>query len=554
MNFLIRISNYTNDPIRKIRIMKNLYKSVLLILAVSGTFITKSQVTDLNSYPGASSVILLDFNGHALSGTMWNTNGAFTCNSSGLNDAAITEVFNRVAEDYRPFNINVTTNETKYNSAPYNRRMRVVITTSNSWYGSGAGGVAYINSFSWGDNTPCFVFSALLGYNTKNIAEAASHEAGHTFGLRHQSSYNSACVKLSDYHWGQGTGEIGWAPIMGAGYNQNMTLWNSGPNSLGCGVIQNDLSVITNATNGFGYRTDDNTDTYATATTVTFNSSGQATISGVIEKTDDKDLFKFIVPTFARFQLDAIPYNVGTGNSGSDLDLQVEVLDGSYASVGTYNPGNLLSSVIDTFISAGTYYIRVDGKGNIYAPEYGSLGSYSLQATYTATEILPIHRLELRGRLDGDMHTLSWLIDVDEHVMKQVIEVSNNGINFTPLDQPNNVLRNYSYHPLDTRPLLYRMHVTFDNLKEYYSNVIAIRPGKAVKPQLVGNTISGNYITVNSPANYHYQVIDQSGRMLLKGIVEKGYSSVGLGSIHTGIYIIRFTDGEQQWSEKFIKR
>ncbi|HEX6171136.1 MAG TPA: zinc-dependent metalloprotease [Chitinophagaceae bacterium] len=534
--------------------MKNLYKFVLLILALSGSLISKSQVTDLNSYPGASNVILLDFNGYAVSGTMWNTNGAFTCNSSGLNDAAITEVFNRVAEDYRPFNINVTTNETKYNSAPYNKRMRVVITTSNSWYGSGAGGVAYINSFTWGDNTPCFVFSALLGYNTKNIAEAASHEAGHTFGLRHQSSYNASCVKLSDYHWGQGTGEIGWAPIMGAGYNQNMTLWNSGPNSLGCGVIQNDLSVITNATNGFGYRTDDNTDNYATATTVTFNSSGQATISGVIEKTDDKDLFKFIVPTFSRFQLDAIPYNVGTGNSGSDLDLQVEVLDGSYASIGTYNPGNLLSSVVDTFISAGTYYIRVDGKGNIYAPEYGSLGSYSLQATYTDAEILPIRRLELRGRLDGDMHTLSWLIDADEHVMKQVIEVSNNGINFTPLDQPNNFLRNYSYHPLDTRPLLYRMHVTFDNLKEYYSNVIAIRPGKAVKPQLVGNTISGNNVTVNSPANYHYQVIDQSGRMLLKGMLQKGYSSIGLGSIHTGIYIIRFTDGEQQWSEKFIKR
>jgi hypothetical protein len=42
--------------------------------------------------------------------------------------------------------------------------------------------------------------------------------------------------------------------------------------------------------------------------------------------------------------------------------------------------------------------------------------------------------------------------------------------------------------------------------------------------------------------------------MLSKGTVEKGYSSVGIGSIHTGIYIIRFTDEEQQWSEKFIKR
>jgi len=534
--------------------MKNLYKFVLMVLVLLGTLLTSAQVTNLNSYPTATSVIFLDFDGHNVSGTMWNTNGAFTCNSSGLSDAAITEVFNRVAEDYRPFNINVTTNEAKYNSATYNKRMRVVITTSNEWYGSGAGGVAYVNSFTWGDNSPCFVFSALLGYNIKNIAEAASHEAGHTLGLRHQSSYDAACVKISDYNWGQGAGEIGWAPIMGAGYNENMTLWNNGPNSLGCNVIQNDLSVITNATNGFGYRVDDNTDVYATATVASFNSSNQLTVSGVIEKTDDKDLFKFTMPTFGRFQLSAVPYNVGTGNSGSDLDLQVEVLDGSYASIGTYNPGNLLSSVIDTFINAGTYYIRIDGKGNIYAPEYGSLGSYSLQATYTDGTLLPIRRLELRGRLDGDLHTLSWLIDADEHMMKQVIEVSNNGINFTPFDQPNNSLRTFSYRPLDNHPLLYRMHVTFDNLKEFYSNVIAIRQGKAVKPQLVGNMISGNNVTVNSPANYLYQIIDQSGRILSKGTVEKGFSSVDLGSIHTGIYIIRFTDGEQQWSEKFIKK
>jgi len=534
--------------------MKNLYKSVLIVLALSGTFIAKSQINDLNSYSSASAVLYLDFDGHYVAGTMWNVNGAFTCNSSGLSDAAITEIFNRVAEDYRPFNINVTTNESKYTSAPFNKRMRVVITTSNEWYGSGAGGVAYVNSFKWGDNSPCFVFSALLGMDSKMIAEAASHEAGHTFGLRHQSSYNASCVKISDYNWGQGTGEIGWAPIMGAAYNQNMSLWNSGPSSLGCGVIQPDLTVITDPANGFGYRTDDYTDNYATATVSSFDANGQFTISGVVEKNDDKDLFKFTMPTFGRLQLNAVPYNVGTSNLGSDLDLQVEVLDGSYATVGTYNPGNLLSSVIDSFISAGTYYLRVDGKGNIYAPEYGSLGSYSLQAIYTDSELLPIRRLELRGRLEGDMHSLSWLIDADEPVMKQVIEVSNNGINFTPLDLPNNSLRTYSYRPLDNRPLLYRIHVTFDNLKEYYSNTIAIRQGRSAKPQLVGNTITGTNLTVNSPGNYHYQIIDQSGRMLSKGTIEKGYSSITPGNINTGIYIIRFSDSYEQWSEKFIKR
>jgi hypothetical protein len=99
-------------------------------------------------------------------------------------------------------------------------------------------------------------------------------------------------------------------------------LWNSGPNSLGCGVIQNDLTVITNATNGFGFRTDDHTDVYSTATVASFDANGQFTISGVVEKTDDKDLFKFTMPTFGRLQLNAIPYNVGTSNLGSDLDLQ----------------------------------------------------------------------------------------------------------------------------------------------------------------------------------------------------------------------------------------
>ena len=341
---------------------------------------------------------------------------------------------------------------------------------------------------------------------------------------------------------------------MGAAYYQNMSLWNSGPNSLGCNIIQSDLSVITNSTNGFGYRADDHTDAYATATNPTFDANGQFVISGVVERTDDKDLFKFTMPAFGRLQLNAIPYNVGTGNSGSDLDLQVEFLDGSHASIGTYNPGNLLSSLVDTFINAGTYYIRVDGQGNIYAPEYGSLGSYSIQATFTDGNILPVRRFELSGRLDGEIHLLNWLIDADDPLLKQVIEVSNNGIDFTPLDQPNNALRTYSYHPLNNRPLLYRLHVTFENLKELYSNAIAIRPGKSVKPQLASNIIGGSNLIVGSPGNYHYQIIDQSGRMLSKGTIEKGYSSINPGNMNTGIYIIRFSDSYEQWSEKFIKR
>jgi hypothetical protein len=540
--------------IRKILVMKNLLKSGILMLTMLSAVISKAQVPVLNSYPSASAVVLLDFDGHTVAGTTWNVNGPFTCNGAGLTSAQITEVFNRVAEDYRPFNINVTTNEAVFAAAPLTRRIRIVITTSHEWYGTAAGGVAYINSFSWGNNSPAFVFSALHGFNIKNISEATAHEAGHTMGLRHQATYDAACVKLSDYNWGQGTGEIGWAPIMGAGYNQNMTLWHSGPSSIGCNNLQTDLTVITNATNGFGYRADDHTNTIATATNSVFDASNQFLINGVVERTDDKDLFKFTMPVFGRFQLNAIPYNVGTGNAGSDLDLQVEFVDGTYATVGSYNPGNILSSVIDTLINAGTYYLRIDGKGNLYAPEYGSLGSYSLQGSYIDANFLPLRRLELKGKMDGEFHSLSWLIDADEKISKQVLEVSADGRNFIALEQPNSQLRNFSYRPLDNRPLRYRLHITLDNQKEHYSNVITIRTGKIVKPQLIENTISGNILNISSPENYEFQVIDASGRIIKKGNVEKGFSSVSAGPVISGMYIIRFSNGKEQWTEKFIKQ
>ena len=342
--------------------MKNFFKQGLLMLALTGTLTTHAQVPQLNSYPSATAVMFLDFDGHTVDGTSWNYNGPIYCGTSGLNNTQITTVFNRVAEDYRPFNINITTDSTRYLAAPATSRMRVILTDSSSWYGS-AGGVAFVGSFTWGDDTPCFVFSALLGHTIKRCAEAASHEAGHTLGLFHQSSYDVNCVKISDYNAGTGTGEIGWAPIMGVGYSQNLTLWNNGPNSFGCTNYQSDLDILT-TTNGFSYRTDDHAATFAAATNTPFVSN-QFNIAGVIERNTDLDLIKFTQPGLGSFQLNAVPYNVGVNNAGSDLDLQVTLYNSVQTQLNTYNPGTLLSSVIDTTLNPGTYYLKIEGKGNV---------------------------------------------------------------------------------------------------------------------------------------------------------------------------------------------
>ncbi len=532
--------------------MKNYLRLTLVITLLSAATMLKAQVPVFSSYPLADSAVLfLDFDGHTVENTAWNVDDPIVCSGSGLDNTKITEIFNRVAEDYRPFNINVTTDSTKYWGAQADRRMRVVVTVSSEWYGS-AGGVAWTNSFIWGDNTPCFVFSALLNYNTKNISEACAHEAGHTLGLYHQAVYNASCGMTSPYNYGQGLGEIGWAPIMGVGYYQNFTVWHNGPNAYGCTNYQNELLVLT-TTNGFDYRKDDHKATFDSATNAPFVSN-QFTVSGVVERNTDQDLIKFSQPALGRFRLNAIPYNVGTGNSGSDLDLQVTLYNSSFTQLNVYNPGALLNSVIDSNLNAGVYYIKVEGRGNVYAPNYASLGSYSLQGSFIAGA-LPLHRLELRGQLNGDLHQLNWIIDADEQVAEQVVEISTDGRSFGPVTQPANIDRAYAYRPNLTGPVQYRLHVTFDNGRDYYSNVVTLRnTGTNPRPRVINTVVNSNTIEVSSPASYEYLVYDLNGKTLAQGKLQTGSNMISAPGMTGGMYIIRFTNGTEQWIDKLIKQ
>lgn len=530
--------------------MKNLIRSALMVLLSISTLIAKSQVPIYSSYPSATAVIFLDFDGQTVDNTSWNTSGPIYCGASGLTNSQITEIFNRVSEDYRPFNVNITTDSTVYWAAPATMRTRVILTVTSSWYGS-AGGVSFVGSFTWGDDTPCFVFTALLNYNTKNISEAAAHEAGHTLGLYHQASYDASCNKITDYNSGQGTGEIGWAPIMGVGYSKNFTLWNNGPNSFGCTNYQSDLDVITSS-NGFTYRTDDYSSSFSSAYVATF-ANNQFNVNGIIERNTDQDMFKFTIPTYGEFTLNAIPYNVGTGDAGSDLDMQVSLYDYSQNLLNVYNPGTLLSSVIDTTLGAGIYYLKVEGKGNIYAPNYASLGSYSLKGGFVANAPLALRKLELNGTVNDDKHILSWQIDADENIVSQVLETSTDGVHFTSLVQPDNTARNYSYVPTNPGTIQYRLNVTFDNGHQYYSNVVVLKQNSITqRPRLAGNLITSGIITVNSPGNFTYMVFDLTGKTVNKGLLTNGVNTINSYGLKSGMYVIRFADTDHQWTDKLM--
>ena len=327
-----------------------------------------------NSLPGAVAVAYLDMDGQIVSGTQWLSGGTITAGgiASSFTQAQMTEIWRRTAEDYSPFQINVTTDEAVYLAAPTNRRIRCIITPDNEWYGA-AGGVAYINSFTWTGDTPCWVFSDQLANTARYIAEACSHEIGHTLGLLHDGRISPS----EGYYQGHGSGEVGWAPIMGVGYYQLLVQWSRGE-YLSANNKEDDLAIITTQ-NGFTYRGDQQPGTPSGAPALTANGTSVSG-SGIIETGSDADTFAFTT-TGGTVSLSAL----GDATS-QNLDLLAEIVDANGNVLASSNPDTLTDAAVSTSLAAGTYYVRVSGVGR-GAPladgysDYGSLGQYTISGT-----------------------------------------------------------------------------------------------------------------------------------------------------------------------------
>jgi len=356
----------------------------------------------LQSRPGAAAVLYLDFEGDLQAGVDgpvtypdWNGGVAFNPAASALSGSEITEVWNRVKEDYWPFNINVTTVKSDYLAAAVGRRMRVIITPTDT-ASPGVGGVAYVDSFSragapnFNDDVPCWVFNL----SVNGIAEAISHELGHTLGLHHDGQYPQLDSNHVEYYLGHGSGAVGWAPIMGAGYYQPLVQWSKGeyPNA---NNQEDDVAIIsgtqatplTGATNNTGYVTDDAGNTRGTAAAVDV-SSGSLSVSGIVSSAADSDFYSFTLAAGKSVTINANPAN--TYAKQPNLDIQLELQDSGGTVLASSNPDQSLNATIAQGLSAGTYYVKVAGTGRSASGSdygystYGSIGGYSLVGTIAA--------------------------------------------------------------------------------------------------------------------------------------------------------------------------
>jgi hypothetical protein len=527
--------------------MKKTYTPFMLLLALLVSFNLYS-LPKLSSLPGAAATIFLDFDGHYVNSAVWQNGTPFTCAPANMTDAQITEAFNRVSEDYRPFNVNISTDSTVFLAAPLDKRIRVVITSTSAWY-PGVGGISYVGSFTWGDDTPCFVFCDKLGpNNTKMVAECCSHESGHAVGLSHQSKYDGSCNLTATYNDGVGSGEVSWAPIMGNSYYRNMSGWNNGPTPYGCTQVQDNLSIITTQ-NGFTYRKDDYTDNIDNKTTAIKIST--IPINGIITTTTDQDAFKFTIADNSNFSIDVTPFSVAGNNEGADLDVKVALYNANKTLLATYDPENKMSVTIDTILNAADYYLVVQGAGNKNVSDYGSLGSYKITGVQGT---LPIHQVSLSGTVQNSQHTLNWNIITDEPIKMITIESSTTGSNFSTVNTISGSANSFVYTPFQRNEIYYRLKVTSVLNQTVYSNTIVLKADEKTTPSFGVSTFVRNQITVNAADNYQYLLSDINGNTITQGKGKQGFNQVTIDHQPAGIYILQLVSNSHKQTERIIKQ
>ncbi|MEV5960613.1 pre-peptidase C-terminal domain-containing protein [Kribbella sp. NPDC051952] len=352
---------------------------------------------ELHSKPGSNRVIYLDFDGHTITGTAWNASKGVDpvnvsaydtdgdpANFSTAEQDVVHEVWARVAEDYATFDVDVTTQEPaqsaidRSGAADEQYGTRVLI-DPDTWYqsGCGCGGVAYVGVY---DSTsrhdyyqPALVFTKGVGTGAKNLAEAASHEAGHNVGLSHDGT------STVGYYQGHGS----WAPIMGVGYYRGISQWSKGEYA-DANNKEDDYAVV--GSHGLALRADEAGDDTGTAAALTVGTPA----SGIIAAETDTDVYRVDVVAAGNYTATA-----SSAATGGNLDIKLELLDSSGAVVASADPPSGqsdagtptgLGASVSSALQPGTYYLRIDNVGygdplNTGYSTYGSRGAYTLGIT-----------------------------------------------------------------------------------------------------------------------------------------------------------------------------
>ncbi|MGV3562698.1 MAG: hypothetical protein ACO1ON_05390 [Nocardioides sp.] len=371
-----------------------------------------SQTFRLHSRPESDVTIFIDFDGATVSGTDWNGTGrgqtsdttvdAFDLDGSlgtfsEAEHATIQQVWQMVAEDYAPFDVDVTTEDpgqaaiTRSGEFDQVFGARAVVTDdfqvhADLCVSEGCTGIAFIGVFDdvfrHARYQPAWAFTRYF-FDPVSIASTVSHEVGHNLGLDHHD-------KSGDDFVGYYEGHANWTPIMGSGPGP-VIQWSNGQFAGSLNSTQDDLAMMVDTDldtfeGGLQLVPDEAGSSVGTA------ASAVLAAGALITSRSDVDVFS-LGSCSGTVTVRALPAPISP-----NLDIDLAVLDPTGAVRGSDNPLSTLGDgtsaagmgAMVTVPANGPIYARVDGVGSNNNPstgydDYGSLGRYTLEVSGCST-------------------------------------------------------------------------------------------------------------------------------------------------------------------------
>jgi hypothetical protein len=296
----------------------------------------------------------------------------------------ISRIWGRVAEDWAPFDIDVTTERpASFATSPWGGSQVIwnLVTRSETALGFPSGslfgiaaapGLCIVSRGFLGQ--PTFTFWGNIGpRNHTDIAETVSHEAGHVVGLVHDGLTSGA-----QYYTGHGTGPTSWGPIMGAPLDRNVTQWSKGeyPGATNFGVCglspQDDVEHIART---LGRRLDEVGDTIAEASPLA------APTKAVVATPTDIDVFA--LPRADDVRIQVTPFRAGDQTDGGNLDVSAEIVNAAGLVVARADEVTQTTAELSALLGPGQHYLRIEASADpANYSTYGSMGQYTVTGTF----------------------------------------------------------------------------------------------------------------------------------------------------------------------------
>ena len=230
--------------------------------------------------------------------------------------------------------------------------------------------------------------------------------------------------------------------------------------------------------------------------------------------------------------------------------------DLSYDPGGPTGPGD--ESTVST--TAGHYYavalILWEPLSLTFTFGTPQMGGSNLTAANCIT-ILPVKLINFTAAQDGNNVLLKWKVSEEINVSHFEVENSLDGRNFRTVgNTAANNNKNYSFIHTGVSNmgiLYYRLKtVDFDG-KVTYSDIIKIQTKETNGLLITTNPVTSNLNIAGLKNKGQVRIVDITGKTVFEKPVQSQALSIDISSVHAGLYLLQYYDGNSTQTLKFLK-